>query len=151
MSSARNARLLEICKYVRTSDDNRIVESLASGIPAILKAVNDAGMPSPLFIDSGVDFTAKIYARDLSSPPKQIKQTVIASRPFNSNTLAVFKALSTSVLTVIELEHATKIKAPTIRKCLRTLIEIDLVKRHGGKGQRTTYEVSTEPDRQSAN
>lgn len=40
-TSARNARLLEICKYCRAADGARVVETLATGIPRILRAVQD--------------------------------------------------------------------------------------------------------------
>jgi ATP-dependent DNA helicase RecG len=46
LTSARNRRLLEICKFVRTGDAN-VVEALASGIPATIAALAAANMPPP--------------------------------------------------------------------------------------------------------
>jgi ATP-dependent DNA helicase RecG len=57
LTSTRNRRLLEVCKFVRTSD-GRVVEALASGIPAVLAALADADMAPPRFFDQGIAFTA---------------------------------------------------------------------------------------------
>jgi ATP-dependent DNA helicase RecG len=60
ISSARNDSLLRIAQNVRTSDGRRVVEALASGIPAVLEAVSAAGMVPPAFHDQGIRFTVRV-------------------------------------------------------------------------------------------
>ncbi len=59
LTSARNRRLVDICKFIRTNDGN-VVEALASGIPAAMAAVREAGMPDLEFYDQGITFTVTI-------------------------------------------------------------------------------------------
>lgn len=71
LTSARNRRLIEICKHVRTADGN-VVEAIASGIPATLASLRDAGMPDPRFFDQGLMFTVtldRLHKADQASPP----------------------------------------------------------------------------------
>jgi hypothetical protein len=57
-TSARNTRLVEICRHARDSAGGRVVETLATGMPKILQSVSDVGFPPPLFQDTGIRFTA---------------------------------------------------------------------------------------------
>jgi ATP-dependent DNA helicase RecG len=59
LTSARNRRLVEICKFVRTTDGN-VVEALATGIPAAIDSLRTAGMQEPEFFDQGLAFTVII-------------------------------------------------------------------------------------------
>jgi ATP-dependent DNA helicase RecG len=60
VTSARNGYLLRICQNVRSKEGNRVVEALASGIPAALASLRDAGMVPPLFHDQGIRFTVSV-------------------------------------------------------------------------------------------
>lgn len=60
ISSARNDSLLRIAQNVRTSDGRRVVEALASGIPAVLESLAAAGMVPPAFHDQGIRFTVRV-------------------------------------------------------------------------------------------
>ena len=66
MTSARNRRLLDICKHVRTADGN-VVEALASVIPATFEAVRRARLPPPDFFDQGIAFTV-VLRREATRP-----------------------------------------------------------------------------------
>ncbi len=68
LTSARNRRLVDICKFIRT-DDGNVVEALASGIPAALAAVRDAGMPDLDFYDQGITFTVTIRRQSAIRAP----------------------------------------------------------------------------------
>ncbi|GAB6903684.1 hypothetical protein JCM9957A_67760 [Kineosporia succinea] len=60
VTSARNGQLLRICQNVRSQEGNRVVEALASGIPAVLSSLRDAGMVPPRFHDQGISFTVAV-------------------------------------------------------------------------------------------
>jgi ATP-dependent DNA helicase RecG len=60
VTSARNGHLLRICQNVRTREGNRVVEALASGIPAVLNSLRRAGMVPPRFHDQGISFTVAV-------------------------------------------------------------------------------------------
>jgi len=60
VTSARNGHLLRICQNVRSREGNRVVEALASGIPAVLNSLRDAGMVAPRFHDQGIRFTVAV-------------------------------------------------------------------------------------------
>lgn len=60
VSSARNDSLLRIAQNVRTTEGRRLVEALASGIPAVLESLAAAGMVPPAFHDQGIRFTVRV-------------------------------------------------------------------------------------------
>jgi len=60
VTSARNGHLLRICQNVRSKEGNRVVEALASGIPAVLASLRHAGMVPPRFHDQGISFTVTV-------------------------------------------------------------------------------------------
>ncbi|NUU06294.1 RNA-binding domain-containing protein [Leifsonia sp. C5G2] len=60
VSSPRNERLASILQNVRTLNDERVVELLASGIPTILTALAEAGMEPPKFYNETIRFTARV-------------------------------------------------------------------------------------------
>lgn len=68
VTSARNGYLLRICQNVRSKEGNRVVEALASGIPAVLASLRDAGMVPPRFHDQGIGFTVSVPNHALLSP-----------------------------------------------------------------------------------
>lgn len=66
--SARNQSLYDICKDTRTAGDRRVIEGLGSGIEAIRRALAQAGMTAPHFIDAGIRFTALVPNHALLDP-----------------------------------------------------------------------------------
>lgn len=133
-TSARNGRLIEICRYARTSDGGRVVETLASGIPRVLESLREAKLPVPLFQDTGIRFTV-VLQRNAAQRP--------ARGPANSSERAVLLALAGGPVKVAELEQLTGLKAPTIRRALRALAARAQVEQIGGRGQVTTYRRMT--------
>jgi ATP-dependent DNA helicase RecG len=61
-SSLRNARLAELLRFTRDTDDQRVIERLGSGIPTVRETLNDAGMAPAFFHDQGVRFTVRVQA-----------------------------------------------------------------------------------------
>jgi ATP-dependent DNA helicase RecG len=68
VTSTRNSYLARICQNVRTGRDRRVVEALASGVPAILGSLRDAGMVPPRFHDQGIRFTVRVPNEALLAP-----------------------------------------------------------------------------------
>ena len=137
--SARNRRLLEICKFVRAGDAN-VVEALASGIPAAIGALGAASMPPPRFFDQALAFTVTV---DRSTPP--------ASSAGPNTTTSSERQL----LTLLDAPRSVKEIAATldlsdnaIHKRLASLRAKGLVIMQGGKGQPSMYRRATDgPDR----
>ena len=139
LTSARNRRLLEICKFVRAGDAN-VVEALASGIPAAIGALGAASMPPPRFFDQALAFTVTV---DRSTP--------MASNAATSTTTSSERQL----LTLLDAPRSVKEIAATldlsdnaIHKRLASLRAKGLVIMQGGKGQPSMYRRATDgPDR----
>jgi ATP-dependent DNA helicase RecG len=55
--SAVNEFLYDICKLVRTSGGNRVIEGEGGGIREVQRALRAANMRPPKFVDQGVRFT----------------------------------------------------------------------------------------------
>ena len=136
LTSARNRRLVEICKFIRTNDGN-VVEALASGIPAALAAVREAGMPDLEFYDQGITFTVTIRRETAVRIPVPTG----TFRRIGSDSSELLELLTTSK-TVAELAAELGISANAVRKRLTSLRSAGLVTQHGGRGRHTTYERS---------
>ena len=130
VTSARNANLVRICQNVRLPDGTRSAEALASGIPTILHALGSAGLPKPLFYDDALRFTVVIRQRSNNGQS--------TTQP-GSSRAKVLLALNSGQLDVRELQAATGLTPPNIRKLLRQLRTDGVVTQHGGQGQRATY------------
>ncbi|MGI5259141.1 ATP-binding protein [Streptomyces angustmyceticus] len=68
VTSARNGYLVRICQNVRYSRGQRVVEALATGIPTVLRSLQEAGMVPPRFHDQGVRFTVRVPNHTLLAP-----------------------------------------------------------------------------------
>lgn len=142
VTSARNGLLVEICRYARSKDGARVVETLASGIPRVIETLAEEGHPAPTFQDSGIRFTVVLQPRGVastSSPGTPSKARVRAG--LGSSERRVLESMGAGEVTVAELESHTGLKAPNIRRVLRALAGLELVEQRGGRGQRTTYQV----------
>lgn len=126
-TSARNGRLVEICRYVRTPSDMRVVEALATGIPLIMLTCDRAGLPAPRFHDAGIRFTAV-----LTQPTPVAPCLGLTER-------RVYEQLGADGVTVTQIEAVLDLRPPTIRRALRQLRALGLAELDGGRGKRTTY------------
>ena len=133
VTSARNARLLEICKYARSEDGARVVETLATGIPRVIAALAESGLPAPQFQDAGIRFT--VILRSTDATPQTVKLTATERR---------IAAALAETKSVAELETELALRGPNIRKALRSLAAKGLIRQDGGRGRPTTY-VATPP------
>jgi len=133
LTSARNRRLLEICKFVRTGDAN-VVEALASGIPATIASLAIANMPPPRFFDQALAFTVTID-RSTASQALRSQSTTRSDRELLD--------LLDSPRTVKEIAEALTVSNNAIHKRLALLRSKGLVVMVGGKGQLSTYHRAT--------
>lgn len=152
-TSARNALLIEICRYTRTTDGDRVVETLASGIPRVLDTLKREKHPAPLFQDNGASFTVVLRRRSDTPPPPPHSAVpgvggtgnlpqAPTQRAFNDTEAAILKQLAVGPKDVKELELLTGRKGPTLRRNLRTLRDEGRVQQLGGRGRPTTYTLT---------
>jgi ATP-dependent DNA helicase RecG len=138
ITSARNRRLIDICRRLETSD-GRPVEALATGIPTVFEALAADGFPPPKFFDNGLTFTATMTAASLPSGTKPPSGKVLVVSPALGEVTAVLRAGPAGIETVAEL---LKISKPAATKRLQVLANRGLVLRDGGQGVRTLYRLA---------
>ncbi len=126
-TSARNARLVEICRHARSTAGGRVVETLATGIPRILASLESARLPPPIFQDTGIRFTVVV------------RQTVRHPDGLTGTARTVYGALVAGSRDVHQLREATRLSEPNIRRVLRQLAAKGLVEVIGGRGRPTLY------------
>ncbi|MEV1202446.1 ATP-binding protein [Microbispora rosea] len=132
VTSARNARLVAICQNARSPfSGGRVIEALASGIPTVGAALEEARLPPAHYIDAGIRFVAILH--------RPVVPTAAAD-PLNATESRVLDALTQGALTVAQLVDMLDLTAPNIRKALRGLREHGYVRQHGGRGKFTYYE-----------
>ena len=135
-TSARNARLLEICKFCRSADGARVVETLATGIPRVLSALRRDQLPPPLFQDTGVRFAVVLRGSMSGSvaSPTHIR--------LEGSAAAVARSLALGPRTVAQLIGELAFTIPNTRKILRRLMADRVVLRNGGPGKPTDYRLN---------
>jgi ATP-dependent DNA helicase RecG len=137
LTSARNRRLIEICKHVRTADGN-VVEAIASGIPATLLSLRDAGMPDPRFFDQGLMFTVTLdrtHKADVLSPPSPTPRLTPAEQQLMT---ALVREMD-----VHELAASIGASINATQKRLASLRTKGVVTMTGGSGRESTYTRAT--------
>jgi ATP-dependent DNA helicase RecG len=132
-TSARNARLIELCRYARASGGARVVEALASGIPRIIDLMKASDLPAPRFHDNGLRFTAVLSTVLSDTGAADIADLSDSQR-------AVYIALVRGSQSAAELAAATGLKPPTVRKALRGLAQRGMAIQRGGRGRPTVYQ-----------
>ena len=137
VATSRNASLVAIARHTRSKMTGaRVVESLSTGIATVLEQCEKAGLPAPIFQDSGVRFTA-VLRKTAEAPAVPIMNLTEAS---------IFALLLEGDMTAAQLAAAAKTGEPNVRKALRRLRELGIVTSEGGRGQRTTYRRTTTTD-----
>lgn len=140
LSSTRNRLLVDICKYVRTSDRN-VVEAMATGIPATFEAMARSGLPVPEFFDQALTFTVVLrrFGTDSVAP--------VPNRPTRpmAHESTMLDLLATP-MSIDSIASALGISRNAAHKRIASLRAKGLVDILGGQGQRgSTYVRSTSP------
>ncbi len=141
-SHTRNCYLADIATHLQTQDGKRVIERLGSGIPTAQLALRQAQMQAIQFHDSGLQFTAKVYAR--SSPLTQVvrgSDHVPAALPVSSGKARItprqqllLQCLGVGPLTRQELVQRTGLSSRNVAGLLRSLRQANLVGMTGGRG-----------------
>ena len=136
LSSARNRRLLEICKFLRT-ENGSVVEALASGIPTAIASLSEDGMNPPNFFDQGLNFTVTIdRSATVSEPSLGPIPSGLTSRE------AQLLAAISRPMTASDIAQTLGISLNAVQKRITTLRRKGKVTMGPPRGQRTTYEAS---------
>jgi ATP-dependent DNA helicase RecG len=114
-SHLRNAYLAELMLTARTLDGMRVIERLGSGIPRAESALRAAGLPAPIFHDSGVRFTVRIVSLAQTPRPRG------TSGLNGSNTDMVLAAVAAGAATVAAIAEATGLTSRQTRYALGSL------------------------------
>ena len=137
VTSARNATLLRICQFVEVPSDNgRVVEALASGIPTVVASLTEAKLPRAQFFDYGISFTA-ILRRRLQKQP-------VTPPVRGASATLVWRTLAEREWTIADLQLTTGLKEANLHRILSTLRDREVVAIDGGPGRPTTYRRAPE-------
>ena len=117
-----------------------MVEALASGIPTALAALREAGLPDLDFYDQGITFSVAIRRTETT----MLDWRSGSARSDDERTRLL--GLLGTPKTLAELAAALSVTDNAVRKRLDRLRAAGLVTRLGGRGQRTTYTRTTEPN-----
>jgi ATP-dependent DNA helicase RecG len=138
LSSARNRRLIEICKFLQT-ENGSVVEALASGIPTALAALDESGMQRPRFFDQGLSFTVTVDRSVTARPaPKDDRPADDRPNDVTNAETEILDALTTPA-TAAEIARAAGISLNAAQKRLTSLRKKGAVVMSEHQGQRTTY------------
>jgi ATP-dependent DNA helicase RecG len=138
VTSARNRRLIDICRRLETQD-GRPVEALATGIPTVFEALATDGFPPPRFFDNGLTFTAMITAAPVSVGTPAASRLISSVSPALSEVVALLIAGPAGVDSIAAGLGISKAAAT---KRLQVLANRGTVLRDGGQGIRTLYRLA---------
>lgn len=135
--SAVNKYLYEICKHVRLSDGNRLIEGEGGGIREAMRAMADAGLREPRFIDSGVRFDAVLWTHSLLTTEEL---TWLDSLPETKGLSSVQKAILVALragdaYSDAEIRHEFgPLDSREAHRLLQELVDTGLVRMEGTRG-----------------
>ncbi|MCL2466748.1 MAG: putative DNA binding domain-containing protein [Micrococcales bacterium] len=136
--SAVNEFLYDTARHVRTNDGRRIVESEGGGIGEVRTALREADLPDPVFIDTGVSFTAIIYRCEPGGPTPAASPTPDAVARTSTNAALVWQAIGTATATAADIERRTGLTRRQVAYALASLADAGFVAVDGGQGDRST-------------
>lgn len=158
VTSPRNSRLVAICQHVRSPQTGaRVIEGLATGIPAVTEALANQGLPPAHYVDSGIRFTVVLHqfspaASSTIAPTAGSSPTSTTAKAAEAGEAAlsatqrrVHQALTEHGRTVRELADTLGLAAPNLRKILRDLRARGLAIQDGGQGRATTHRRAKPP------
>lgn len=133
---------------MRPESGGRVIEALATGIPTIAEALDDAGLPPAHYADTGIRFTAVLNTGTdtATSQPRSMADIVAADRasrpPLNATQQQIAELLAAGPSTVRDLQAAMGLSAPGIRKALNGMRQAGWAEQIGGAGRVTTYRLT---------
>ncbi|MET8877712.1 ATP-binding protein [Nocardia sp. NPDC004604] len=168
VTSARNARLVNIAQFLRSPESGgRVIEALATGIPTIAQALSDAGLPPAQYADTGVRFTAVLRSEPrgqeftdraraaglrLGSVSPEVRAQLVRNAQrinqihdgeLTSTQERIVEILAHGPQSVADLQPHLGLSPSAIRKALASMRTAGLVNQIGGRGQRTIYQLAS--------
>ena len=111
-------------QYIRLRD-RTVIEAMASGIPRVRAALEEAGMPAPEFHDQGLRFTAIVHRR---RQPARVSAHLIAPTSAQRRVLA---QLESGPRTATSVAESLGISPQAVRRTLASLRTAQLIERQG--------------------
>lgn len=151
--SAVNEFLYEIGRHIRTADGHRLIEGEGGGIREVMETLRNAGLPDPVFLDTGVSFTVIVYRPE--SPSVTISGITADGQPAASllpvtadvpaevaststNARTVWQAMTAGPATLAEVVSRTGLTRRQAKYALDALVRSSHVVVDGGPGNRST-------------
>jgi ATP-dependent DNA helicase RecG len=136
--SAVNEYLYDLCTLINTAQGSRIIEGEGGGIGEAQRELADWGAEPPIFVDTGVSFTA-ILMRKASK-----RTTAMSSKTLLSSTeQQVIATLSNGPLDRNAISDRAGLTTSQTRYALKKLVKSGIVIMQGGLGSRnTTYTIA---------
>jgi len=137
--SAVNEFLYDMGRSVRTHDGRRVIEAEGGGIREARQALRDAGLPDPVFIDTGVSFSVIIYRQSVRGD--EVAHGVESALPPTSSVEVALSQRSSSITSLMAELGLTRRQ---VKYALDRLVRMGRVVVDGGQGNRfTTYRLSS--------
>jgi ATP-dependent DNA helicase RecG len=134
-SKTRNARLAEICQFLRAEDGINVIEKLGSGIPKVLEELSALDMQPPIFYDGGIYFTAILKSAEFTAP---VVRADASAGP--GNEAKVQAALRGGALSRSDIEKRAGLSTAQVRYALNKLLGESKVRKFGdGSSPNTKY------------
>lgn len=157
--AAVNPHLYPIARKCKTSAGKSIVEGEGGGIRTVIRLMAEHGLRPPQFVDTGIQFTARLWRPERDTIPQRVDGTDVRTRELQNTTtpaqpiptvprerpggrngsvlLRVFERGQGDV-SFTDLVNETELTASQVRYALNKLLASGLVLRDGGQGDRTT-------------
>ena len=141
--SAVNEFLYDIGRLVRTATGRRVIEGEGGGIREAQDALAKAGLPAPVFVDTGVSFTVIVYRAPVTGPADSWSAGNHDDTDHGHGSdhgSAVLSAIGSGAVSVAELMSRSGLTRRQVRYTLDKLVSAGVVSMAGGQGNRfTTY------------
>ncbi|WP_216409153.1 ATP-binding protein [Arcanobacterium phocae] len=140
--NAVNPRLYDLAKKIHSESGNNVIEGEGSGVQEVFRVTRQALLPKPSLQDTGVQFTAILYAKSVFSPDEVEWLAEVAG----NKTLT-----ATEKLLLVKMRHGQKISRMQISKefapislaevdrILRRLIELNMIVLVADGGKTAAY------------
>ncbi|QFQ01536.1 Divergent AAA domain protein [Corynebacterium urogenitale] len=150
-----NQHLYRLAQSLRDPQGNRIIEGEGGGIQTMIRECRAAGLKPPLFEDTGVKFTCKLWRVSEVPLPASVPQGTVPNRGVRNvqgrtnedllkklgrNVPSIYAAACDfqAAFTLQELRENTDMSESQVRYGLKPLLDNGFIRRSGGQGRRNT-------------
>ncbi len=146
--AAVNQRLYHIAKRLTSTDGVAVIEGEGGGIREVFEAAHEYGLPRPVLIDTGVQFTAILWKNadgvvplqpDVAIAPRADAERYYSTTPTRNEAAVIAAFVAARVpLTLHELGERTELTPGQIRYALAGPLREGTVTMVGTQGDRNT-------------